>query len=552
MDLKKFMDRYGVALIVFAFLVLLTILSSVHPSGAVMIDVAGKTNNVKLPLFLDNASSQTYKVAFDMNHFLPLQNLIHIVPDNRVASVSVNGMSVPLNEIPSQRLEDWEKGFTIDLGHYLAFGRNSVAIELVNFGGPMSLSFNSSIAESVMILALLVLICLLVLAFLGDHTGFSRDRLEHTAAILIAVLLAFLFRYFFLPYQSGDYGSYLAWFLDIKHNGFRAFGSGASNYAPSYLYLLGLSTLLPVSNIIAIKSIPILFDFITAIYVYRIVRQFYPKNGLVALFSLVSFLFLPTVWLNSATWGQCDSIFMSFIVISVYYLITNRIFASMVFYSVAVSLKLQALFVGPLYMVFLFQRVIPLRYFFLIPGVYLLSVIPAWIAGRPLIDLLLIYARQGSWSSYLTHSAATFYQWTNNSWYFINGGLAFTLGIVLVLAYLFWKGMSGRPVKKERFIEIGLLFSLIVPFFLPMMHERYFYPADVLSLLYAFIRPKRFYVALIVMLSSLFSYGPFLFGVGHVPLPYVSIAMVFVMALVLTDLVRDLFPGKMTSRKKAA
>lgn len=544
MDLKKYLNRYGIAVLVVIIGILLTWISSIGVNKMVLIDAGGMTNAVSMPLYQFDAPVMSVTIAFEMNYFSPLQNLVHIIPDNRVTSIVINGTNVDLSRIPKSKLEDYEKGFTIDLGKHFRFGKNTVVIGLVNLGGPLCLNFHSVIGENIVIAGLAVIICLLLFVLLRNHIGFSRDRLEHTAAVLLVSLFACVFRYYLLPYQSGDYGSYLAWYLDIRQNGFHAFQHGASNYAPVYLYLLGLSTLLPVYNLLAIKAIPILFDFLTAIFVYRIVREFYPKNDLIALFSFFAFLFLPTVWLNSAAWGQCDSIFMSFIVISVYYLLTKRTFASMVFYSIAVAFKLQAVFVGPFYLVFLLLGVIPFRYFFLIPGVYLLTIIPSWIAGRPFLDLLLIYARQSAEYGQLTLNAPNFYHWVGNSGLLSKTGVVFTLGSVLTLVYFFWKGLKGRLINKERFIEIALVFALIVPFFLPSMHDRYFYPADVLALLYAFIRPRRFYIAIIVMMASLFSYDQFLFGLSPIPMQYVALGMAFSIVLVLADLVRDIFPGK--------
>jgi Gpi18-like mannosyltransferase len=49
-----------------------------------------------------------------------------------------------------------------------------------------------------------------------------------------------------------------------------------------------------------------------------------------------------------------------------------------------------------------------------------------------------------------------------------------------------------------------------VPFFLPRMHERYFYLADVISLLYAFYNPRRWYLPVLIILASTLSYMPYL------------------------------------------
>jgi len=47
---------------------------------------------------------------------------------------------------------------------------------------------------------------------------------------------------------------------------------------------------------------------------------------------------------------------------------------------------------------------------------------------------------------------------------------------------------------------------------LPKMHERYFYPADVFSLVAAFFIPEIWFVPIAYQVISLLSYTPFLLG----------------------------------------
>ncbi|MBC1270570.1 hypothetical protein GNF07_26340, partial [Trichormus variabilis FSR] len=47
---------------------------------------------------------------------------------------------------------------------------------------------------------------------------------------------------------------------------------------------------------------------------------------------------------------------------------------------------------------------------------------------------------------------------------------------------------------------------LLMPYILPKMHQRYFYPADICSIILAFYLPQYRWVAIAVQLSSLFSY----------------------------------------------
>jgi Gpi18-like mannosyltransferase len=98
-------------------------------------------------------------------------------------------------------------------------------------------------------------------------------------------------------------------------------------------------------------------------------------------------------------------------------------------------------------------------------------------------------------------------------------------------------------------VKLALVSALLVPFTLPHMHERYFFAADVISIIYAFYRPKRFFVPIIVGGASLFSYFPFLFREEPIGLQYLAILMAVALIVVAADLIRSLYPD---SIKQAA
>jgi Gpi18-like mannosyltransferase len=85
-------------------------------------------------------------------------------------------------------------------------------------------------------------------------------------------------------------------------------------------------------------------------------------------------------------------------------------------------------------------------------------------------------------------------------------------------------------------------FALAIPFLLPEMHERYFYLADVLSIIYAFYFPRYFYVAVIMQLCSLLSYAPYLMNTQVVNLAYVAFGVLVIIVITVVDLVLTLYP----------
>src|SRR5438477_4386640 len=107
----------------------------------------------------------------------------------------------------------------------------------------------------------------------------------------------------------------------------------------------------------------------------------------------------------------------------------------------------------------------------------------------------------------------------------INAGTSFNIKSVVL--------HSRKKMTSVRIIRLSFLFSLLLPFFLPIMHDRYFYLADVLSIAYSFYVPKRFYLAIITPLTSFLSYMPFLFGNPTIELRYVAFAPLLVIVVVV-------------------
>ena len=102
---------------------------------------------------------------------------------------------------------------------------------------------------------------------------------------------------------------------------------------------------------------------------------------------------------------------------------------------------------------------------------------------------------------------------------------------------------SAVPLDGEVIVKLWLVSVLLLPFTLPHMHERYFFAAEVVSIIYAFYSPKRFFVPLIVGAVSLRSYFPFLFGEGPIGVKYLAILMGVALIVATTDSIESLYPN---------
>jgi Gpi18-like mannosyltransferase len=73
---------------------------------------------------------------------------------------------------------------------------------------------------------------------------------------------------------------------------------------------------------------------------------------------------------------------------------------------------------------------------------------------------------------------------------------------------------TNFPLTHRNIILAAFTSLALVPFLLPKMHERYFYPADVFSLVAALFIPEIWFIPIAYQVISLLSYIPFLFGMN--------------------------------------
>jgi Gpi18-like mannosyltransferase len=356
------------------------------------------------------------------------------------------------------------------------------------------------------------------------------------------VLGAFAIRLFLIPYKGLDYQYFVGPWIEFirSHGGYKALAYQFTDYSHIYPYLLVIASYLPLPAVWVIKVISICGDFMLSYYMYRIAVLRYHKGPMVIV-SVCAALFAPTIILNGAFWGQCDVLYATGLVASLYYLLSNRYFGAFVAFGIAFSTKLQSIFFIPvLYLAWLYGNV-PRWYFTIPPAIYMITAIPSLIIGRPVKELLLIYLNQTKTYRSLTMAAPNIYTWLSNEcyWPFLRAGVV--LCGVIVLLVCFFIRRSRVPFDSDIKVRSAALSVILVPLLLPSMHERYFFAADVLTLVLAVYIPRLFWVPVVMSLISLFSYILFLFGLTVISQPQLAIATFTLTVYLTIDLMKDIY-----------
>ena len=360
--------------------------------------------------------------------------------------------------------------------------------------------------------------------------GLLATRGQKIAAVSL-VSLAFVLRYCCLTYETLDYQDWLrVWLSALREEGaWRGLSHPiwSCNYNVPYLYFLSLITLSDIYELLLIKLLSILFDVLLAFFTMRLVGLFTdsPARRMTA---FIGVLWLPTVFLNGALWGQCDVIYAAFAVLALYLALSDHPGWSVAAAAVSVSFKLQGIFLLPFYPVLFLARRMKLRHFFVFPAVYIATILPAVFAGRDFWELLTLYYNNTSTiGDGLNYNSSSLYALID--FHALPPESAATIGIVLAFflctAVYLWAFLRRDGADNRALLALALVLCLGVPFLLPHMHDRYFFLSDVLTFALAVIVPFMSPTAVLVTFGSFLGYHAYLRQRFLIPMRWGGAAM---------------------------
>ena len=304
----------------------------------------------------------------------------------------------------------------------------------------------------------------------------------------------------------------LRWYAKFQQLGIGVgLGKDFYNYSPPYMYLVALSTVTSgfLSAVTAIKSISAAFDICAAFVMYKIVRLRFQDGYLPHLAGAILFS-APTVVSNTAVWGQADSTYLAFLLTCLYFVLAGKQWLALLFFSISFAFKPQAVFLLPLLVVLALRRKVPWVSFVLIPAVYALAAWPAVALGRTWLEVAEIYLSRPSAGKALTHNAASAYVFVPQSALSILAGPGIVLAFLVVLIWVVCTWRLTKRTDGSAILLLALISVTLTPFVLPNMHDRYFYPADAISIALAFSLPELWFVPILFQLISGLSYSIYL------------------------------------------
>ncbi len=314
---------------------------------------------------------------------------------------------------------------------------------------------------------------------------------------------------------SVDIGCWRGWSQRMIEVGpFAFYTEGFCDYPPGYMLALGALGVIRMAFgldltgnafLLILKLPAIACDLLTAYYLYRVIGK--RLGEAVGFVCAVLFAFCPAILVNSAAWGQIDSILTLLLVLSVDAMTEKKMMKASLIFCAALLSKPQALIFAPLLLFGFIEEIVDspkeglrcLGKCALAAGGLFVAVILPFSYGQSPVWIIEKYLSTMSSYGYASVNAFNLFAILGGNWieqtdipFLFSWQVWGTIGMVLALAYatLLWVLASD---KRKALPVVGAVFVCGMFMLGVRMHERYMYPAFALILLaYAYWKDKRF------------------------------------------------------------
>ena len=372
----------------------------------------------------------------------------------------------------------------------------------------------------------LMVICYVMFIQNGNDTGSmgARKAKVNWLNIGILLMLGLLVRYVLACIEPGyevDMNCFSYWSDQVYRDGFANFYTAGTfaDYPPGYMYILWVVGLIRstipslASSTILVKMPAILCDLGTTWLIYKVAHKHFDEKS--SILFAAFYLFNPVVLIDSAMWGQVDSVFTLFVAAMIYCIAEKKLKIAYFVFAIGILIKPQTLVLTPVLGYGILDQVIFHNFnwkrFFTelftglcAIGTMVLCVVPYGV--KPVYEQ---YLRTLSSYPYATVNAYNFWGMQGLNWHSQDEkmmGLAFkdwgTIFIVLIVAatLLFCvlnkhKENPGKYYFFGAFIACGF-FTMSV-----RVHERYMFPVFMLLIMAYVYKPRKEYLFLFMGLT---------------------------------------------------
>jgi len=371
----------------------------------------------------------------------------------------------------------------------------------------------------------------------------ENKRYLYLGFLFIVSILAFMVRWKGIEFVSGDMvQSLIPWSESLKPGrGLRVLSAYKGNYNMPYVTIIWLLNHLPGSIVTKIKLVSIFFDYLGAAASGLLVVHFSEKRKEIRFAAAyTAVLFYPSAVLNSSYWGQCDMIYVTFLLYMILALLKGHYRSTMVLLGCAFSFKLQSILLLPILLVYWWKnRIFSAKYFLLVPIVMEILCIPAILGGCPVLIPFLTYLRQASEYPYM-------YMFYPNMWALFRGAPGYIfmdISVLLALAGVMVFAVAvlyrNKEIPEKKWIEFAVWSIFWMLYLLPRMHERYGMLLEILAIIYAFLNKRLWWNAVVIGACSYLTYLQTFMGKKILPDKWIALAYLLCFGFFTWEMVRN-------------
>lgn len=329
-------------------------------------------------------------------------------------------------------------------------------------------------------------------------TGFAIFAFIFGVALLIRMIAAAVYKG-----NETDMNCFLLWSQSVFSDGLKNFYLSESfhDYPPGYMYILYVVGAIramfswawdSTASIVLTKMPAIIADMATGWLIYKIACKRLKETG-AAILSAV-YLLCPMVILDSAVWGQTDSVFTVFILLMCYLISEKKLIPSYFVFAISILIKPQSLFFTPVLICGIIDQVFVEDFnwnkFFKNLGLGIVAILMIGVLMMPFgfSEALKQYTGTLSSYEYASINAYNFWNMLGLNWasqYDKLLGIQYkTWGTICIVATVIIALIINYRCKKNpgKYYYIGGFVVTTVFMFAVRMHERYIFPAMVMFL----------------------------------------------------------------------
>lgn len=351
--------------------------------------------------------------------------------------------------------------------------------------------------------------------------------------------------------------------------------AGLADYPPFYMYILGIIGKImdwlgfavgTTAYKLAIKMPPMLADMVSAFFIYLICEKLEQTekgrwlNDGWKLFFAGIYLFNPMVLFDSVVWGQMDSFLAMFMLFAIYAVMKKKVTLSAILFAICILIKPQGLFAGPVLLFYVLREGTikqKIANFFKCAGAILAT---AFVITLPytLQNITFIYdlfTETAGRYDYASVNGFNFFTLMGLNWVTDTGvynsfwgipyyawGMIF-LGVIVIAGGVLYMLLPKEYEHRELLIALFLVTGIFN--FTVRMHERYLFPAILLSLVVAILDNSRFMMRIHALLTTTSFFNALIIlgkynsdqdlwdWEGYTSITYVSAANVLAFVLIL-------------------